>query len=352
MSYRLIDNSPITPPKQPLVDSKAKGLTDAFGRQITYLRLSITDRCDLRCTYCMPERMTFLPKADVLSFEELTQIVDMFISRGVTKLRITGGEPLVRKDVMGLLERMSLRLNDGLKEICLTTNGVALAKHAQRLADLNVKRINVSLDTLDRDKFAALTRRDKLQDVLNGLAAARDAGLKVKINTVALGDVNREEISDIISWSHGEGFDISLIEVMPMGEGAADRESAFLSLSDVRKSLDEIWTLTPEDYSTGGPSRYVRVAETGGRLGFISPLSHNFCGDCNRVRMTCTGRLYTCLGHEDGADLRAALREDPSMQKLARAVEKALHLKPERHDFDEARLSTPASPRNMSTTGG
>ena len=352
MTHSLIDT--LGPEKTRIaVSDDASGLVDSFSRSISYLRLSVTDRCDLRCTYCMPERMNFLPKKDVLSFEELVQITDAFISRGITKLRITGGEPLLRRDMLSLMERLSRRLDDGgLKELCLTTNGTQLAKHAADLARFGVRRGNVSLDTLDRQTFFRLTRRDVLADVLRGLDAAREAGLKVKINTVALADANRDEIPQIIEWAHKQAFDISLIEVMPMGEGVAGRPASYLSLQDVRADLEKSWTLTDDAYSSGGPSRYVRVGETSGRLGFISPLSHNFCSDCNRVRMTCTGRLYTCLGHEDGADLRQALRDDPTLEKLHRAVETAVRFKPERHDFDVRTLADPASPRTMSTTGG
>ena len=351
--YRLIDQTPKNAPEGGAEVSDAP-LTDSFSRTISYLRLSVTDRCDLRCTYCMPERMTFLPKKDVLSFEELTQIVDAFVSRGVTKLRVTGGEPLVRKDVIALMERFGQRLGGGgLKELALTTNGTHLAEHAHRLADIGVKRINVSLDTLDRELFARLTRRDVLDKVLEGLDAAQNAGLKIKINTVAMADANQQEIPSLIEWAHGRGFDVSLIEVMPVGEEVGGRPEAYLSLQDVRAELSDRWSLTDEDYSTGGPSRYTRVAETGGRIGFISPLSHNFCSDCNRVRLTCTGRLYTCLGHEDGADLRAALREDPSLGALFKAVEQAVRYKPERHDFDAQRLTqATGGARTMSTTGG
>lgn len=352
MLYSLINQ---TPPQGAVHASPERArLADGFARQISYLRLSVTDRCDLRCTYCMPERMTFLPKKEVLSFEELTRIVDAFISRGVTKLRVTGGEPLVRKDVIALLERFAQRLDGGgLEELTLTTNGTHLAEHANRLAEIGVRRVNVSLDTLNKDLFAQLTRRDVFDQVMAGLDAAARAGLKVKINTVALADANRHEIPAIIDWAHGRGFDVSLIEVMPVGEEVGGRVGAYLSLEDVRADLGARWTLTPEDFSTGGPSRYVRVAETGGRLGFISPLSHNFCSDCNRVRLTCTGRLYTCLGHEDGADLRAALRADPTLGALHEAVEKAVRYKPERHDFDAARLdSATGGARTMSTTGG
>ena len=329
-------------------------LTDSFQRPITYLRLSVTDRCDLRCTYCMSEDMTFLPKSDVLSFEEIIKIVDVFISRGVRKLRVTGGEPLVRRGIMNLLRTLSTRLDrpDGLSELTLTTNGTQLTKYADDLAQIGIKRINVSLDTLKRDVFARLTRRDGLDLVLDGIAAASKAGIKVKLNTVALADENGDELPDIISWAHERGHDVSLIEVMPMGEGVTGRSSSFLSLQDVHKQLSQRWTLTEDDFSTGGPSRYHQVVETGGRIGFISPLSHNFCSTCNRIRITSTGQLYTCLGHEDGADLRAAIRGSDNGQKLMDTIDRAIGAKPERHDFDQARIDDPSSPRTMSVTGG
>lgn len=333
----------------PLPAPTGPGLVDGQGRAITYLRLSITDRCDLRCTYCMPERVRFVPKPDLLSFEELDRLVEAFIARGVRKLRVTGGEPLVRRDAMALLERFARHLGHGLGELTLTTNGTQLARHADALAGIGIRRINVSLDSLDRAMFARLSRRDMLPDVLAGLAAAKAAGLKVKINTVALASANRAEIGDLIAWAHGEGHDISLIETMPLGEVETDRSADFLSLADVRADLAARFTLTPVSHSTGGPSRYVRVAETGGLVGFITPLSHNFCADCNRVRVDCRGRLYTCLGHEDGADLRPALRAGEPIDAL---IDAALRVKPVRHDFDAARLATPAQARTMSHTGG
>lgn len=327
-------------------------LVDSFQRRVSYLRLSITDRCDLRCTYCMPERMEFLPRKDLLSFEELDQLVEQFASFGVDKLRVTGGEPLVRKDVMELLARFSRHLGHGLRELTLTTNGTLLSKYAGELSAIGVRRINVSLDTLKRDVFERISRRDQLDDVLEGIDAAIAAGLKVKLNTVALRNVNEAEIPDLIRYAHERGADITLIETMPMGEAETDRVEDFLPLDDVRDRLARLWTLTDTNYQTGGPARYVKVEETGGRLGFITPLSHNFCESCNRVRVTCTGRLYTCLGREDGADLREAMRGDPSGQKLREAILGAIAAKPKGHDFDAARLATPAVPRNMSTTGG
>jgi GTP 3',8-cyclase len=327
-------------------------LVDSFQRRVTYLRLSITDRCDLRCTYCMPERMTFLPRKDVLSFEELDELVTAFARFGVDKLRITGGEPLVRKDVMELMARFSRHLGNGLNELTLTTNGTLLSKYAGELSAVGVRRINISLDTLKRDLFERISRRDSLGDVLKGVDAALAAGLKVKINTVALANINEGEIPDLIRFAHERGADITLIETMPMGEAETDRVEDFLSLKKVRASLSDQFTLTDIAHTSGGPARYVRVEETGGRLGFITPLTHNFCESCNRVRVTCTGRLYTCLGREEGADLREALRADASGELLRQTILGAIERKPKGHDFDAARLATPASPRTMSHTGG
>ncbi len=330
----------------------AAGLVDTYGRRVRYLRLSITDRCDLRCVYCMPERMTFLPRKDLLSFEELDELVAAFASFGVDKLRVTGGEPLVRKDAMELMARFSRHLGAGLKELTLTTNGTLLARHAGELSAIGVRRVNVSLDTLRRDVFERLARRDSLDDVLRGIDAAIEAGLHVKLNTVALAGINEAEIPELITWAHGRGADITLIETMPMGEAETNRVEDYLPLDQVRERLQERFTLTDIPFNTGGPSRYVRVEETGGRLGFITPLSHNFCESCNRVRVTCTGRLYTCLGREDGADLREAMRSDPSGESLRAAILSSIERKPKGHDFDAGRLSTPASPRTMSHTGG
>lgn len=327
-------------------------LIDGFSRRVSYLRLSITDRCDLRCTYCMPERMTFLPRADLLSFEELDAVVTQFAAFGVDKLRVTGGEPLVRKDVMELMARFARHLGNGLRELTLTTNGTLLSKYAGELSAIGVRRINVSLDTLKRDVFERLSRRDAIGSVLEGIDAALEAGLRVKINTVALRGINEEEIPELIAWAHKRGCDIALIETMPMGEAETDRVEDYLPLTDVRAALAAQWTLVDLPDRTGGPARYVRVEETGGRLGFITPLTHNFCESCNRVRVTCTGRLYTCLGREDGADLRAALRADASGLALREAILGAIAAKPKGHDFDAARLSRAASPRTMSHTGG
>ncbi len=357
MTYTLINAKPAgsrrgAPPGDPSALAAARGLIDGFARRVTYLRLSITDRCDLRCTYCMPERMTFLPRKDVLSFEELDSLVTQFAAYGVDKLRITGGEPLVRKDVMELMARFSRHLGHGLKELTLTTNGTLLSRFAGELSAIGVKRVNISLDTLKRDLFEKIARRDVLGDVLKGIDAALSAGLQVKLNTVALRGVNQGEIPDLIRFAHERGADITLIETMPMGEAETDRVEDYLPLNQVRAELAQRWTLTDLAVSTGGPARYVRVEETGGRLGFITPLSHNFCESCNRVRITCTGRLFTCLGREDGADLREAMRTDPSGEKLREAILSAIAAKPKGHDFDAARLALPASPRTMSHTGG
>jgi GTP 3',8-cyclase len=356
MAYTLINARPAgraQPETSPTALAAAQGaLVDSFSRRVTYLRLSITDRCDLRCTYCMPERMTFLPRKDVLSFEELDELVTAFASFGVDKLRITGGEPLVRKDVMELMARFARHLGSGLRELTLTTNGTLLSKYAGELSAIGVRRINVSLDTLKRDLFEKISRRDMLDDVLGGIDAALTAGLKVKINTVALANINEDEIPDLVRFAHGRGADITLIETMPMGEAETDRVEDYLPLTKVRADLSKSFTLTDIDHRTGGPARYVRVEETGGKLGFITPLTHNFCESCNRVRVTCTGRLYTCLGREEGADLREAMRSDPSGEKLRAAILGAIERKPKGHDFDAARLSTPASPRTMSHTGG
>jgi cyclic pyranopterin phosphate synthase len=331
----------------------AQGLIDGFGRRVTYLRLSVTDRCDLRCVYCMAEHMTFLPKAEVLTLEELDRLAGAFIGLGVKKLRITGGEPLVRKGVMGLIEGLARHVRTGeLEELTLTTNGTRLADFAGQLAEAGVRRINVSLDTLKPDLFRRLTRGGDLAKVLAGVAAAKAAGLKVKLNAVALKDDNAAELPELISWAHGEGHDVTLIETMPMGEVDVDRTSEFISLGEVRRTLESFWTLSDLSVTTGGPARYVEVAETGGRLGFITPLSHNFCEACNRVRLTCTGTLHTCLGREDASDLRAVMRAGASDAELVDAIRLAVDAKPKGHDFQIAREAAPAVARHMSTTGG
>ncbi len=331
----------------------AKPLVDRFQRRITYLRLSVTDRCDLRCSYCMPERMTFLPKADVLTLEELYDLAAAFIARGVTKIRITGGEPLVRRDIIDLFSALGRRLGHGLDELTLTTNGTQLAQHAEALAKAGVRRVNVSLDTLDRAKFAALTRRDALRQVLEGIAAAMAAGLKVKLNAVALKGVNEHELPDLIGWAHGQGHDVTLIEVMPLGDVEEERLDQYLPLDQVRARLEQRWTLTESQYATGGPARYVDVAETGCRLGFITPHTSNFCAGCNRLRVTATGQLYPCLGGGEQVDLRAALRSGDPQANLTAALDEALRIKPERHHFRmDQRGADPALPRHMSMTGG
>ncbi|HLL29041.1 MAG TPA: GTP 3',8-cyclase MoaA [Xanthobacteraceae bacterium] len=329
-------------------------LVDKFGRAITYLRVSVTDRCDFRCVYCMAENMTFLPKRDLLSLEELDRLCSTFIARGVKKLRLTGGEPLVRRDIMLLFRSLSRHLAGGaLEELTLTTNGSQLPRFARELADCGVKRINISLDTLDADKFRAVTRWGELAKVLAGVDGAQAAGLAVKINAVALKDTNEEEIPALIEWAHGRGMDLSLIEVMPLGDIGPERVDQYLPLSLVRARLAQRYTLEEIDYRTGGPARYVRVAETGGRLGFITPLTHNFCEGCNRVRVTCTGTLFMCLGQEDSADLRSPLRASEADGLLQAAIDEAIARKPKGHDFViDRRTRQPALARHMSTTGG
>ena len=329
-------------------------LIDPFGRAISYLRVSVTDRCDFRCVYCMAENMSFLPKHDLLTLEELDRLCSAFVERGVRKLRLTGGEPLVRKGIMTLVASLARHVATGqLDELTLTTNGSQLPKHAAELFAHGVRRINVSLDTLDPDRFRAITRWGELDRVLDGIAAAQAAGLKVKINAVALKGVNEDELTDLVAWAHGGGMDITIIEVMPLGDIEADRLAQYLPLSMVRARLAERFTLDDLDYRTGGPARYVQVKETGGRLGFITPLTHNFCESCNRVRVTCTGTLYMCLGQEDAADLRGPLRASESNDLLHAAIEEAIARKPRGHDFIiDRRHRRPALARHMSVTGG
>lgn len=328
-------------------------LVDQFQRRISYLRLSVTDRCDLRCAYCMPERQTFLPRAEVLSLEELHRLALGFIARGVTRIRLTGGEPLVRRDMIELVRALGRKLGDGLDELTLTTNGTRLAAFADDLAAAGVRRINVSLDTLDRATFARLARRDCLGQVLDGIAAARAAGLTVKINTVALKGVNADEIPSLVEWAHGQGMDLTLIEVMPLGEVEADRFDQYLPLTEVRADLERRFTLTPSAHRTGGPARYADVAETVGRIGFITPLTGNFCEGCNRMRVTTTGELHPCLGGSEMVDLRAALRSADPDAALAAALDRAMRIKPERHHFAIDRPGgAPALARHMSVTGG
>ncbi len=328
-------------------------MQDSFGRSISYLRVSVTDRCDFRCVYCMSEHMSFLPKAEVLSLEELERLCLVFVDKGVERLRITGGEPLVRKNVMRLFEQLGRRIGDGLKEVTLTTNGSQLAQHAQGLRDAGVRRVNVSLDTRDPERFRRVTRWGELTKVMAGIEAAAKAGLEIKINTVALKGVNEDEILDLMRWSHAQGFDFTLIETMPLGEVDEDRIDRYLPLSVVRARLEREVTLTPSMHRTGGPARYFDVAETGGRLGLITPLTHNFCESCNRVRLTCTGTLYMCLGQDDSADLRTPLRASASDAELQAAIDAAMRRKPRGHDFViDRRTSAPALARPMSLTGG
>jgi GTP 3',8-cyclase len=328
-------------------------MVDPFGRQITYLRVSVTDRCDFRCVYCMAENMTFLPRKDLLSLEELDRLISAFIGKGVRKLRLTGGEPLVRKNILWLLQSLSRHVGSGaLEEMTLTTNGSQLARFAQALADCGIRRINVSLDTLDPDKFKAITRWGDLDQVLAGIEAAERAGLKIKINAVALRGVNEDEFGDLIAWCHGRGHDLTLIETMPLGDIGGDRTDQYLPLSLVRARIEQRYRLTDISYRSGGPARYVSVAETGGRLGFITPLTHNFCESCNRVRVTCTGRLYLCLGKTESADLRAPLRASEADGLLNAAIDEAIARKPKGHDFVIERGGKPALSRHMSTTGG
>ncbi len=329
-------------------------MIDPFGRHVSYLRVSVTDRCDFRCVYCMSEHMTFLPKKDLLSLEELDRLCSAFVDKGVRKLRITGGEPLVRKNIMWLFKSLSRHLSSGaLDELTLTTNGSQLPKVAQELADCGVRRINVSLDTLDPDKFKAITRWGEFSQVVAGLDAADKAGLKVKINAVALKGVNEFEIEDLVRFAHGRGHDLTLIETMPLGDIDGDRTDQYLPLSIVRARLMDTFTLEQIAYRTGGPARYVQVKETGGRLGFITPMTHNFCESCNRVRLTCTGTLYMCLGQDDAADLRGVLRATSGDVALGHAIDEAISRKPKGHDFIiDRRSKKPAVARHMSVTGG
>jgi cyclic pyranopterin phosphate synthase len=329
----------------------AQPMTDPFGRRITYLRISVTDRCDFRCVYCMAETMTFLPRSELLTLEELDRLGSAFIAKGVRKLRLTGGEPLVRRNIMWLIRTLSRHLGAGLDELTLTTNASQLARHAGELATCGVKRVNVSLDTLDAAKFRAITRRGDLAQVMQGIDAAERASLDIKINTVALRDVNEDEIENMIRWAHGRGFGLTLIETMPMGEIGADRVEQYLPLSLLKARLEQHFTFDDSPYRSGGPARYVDVRETGGKLGFITPMTHNFCESCNRVRVTCTGTLYMCLGQEDAADLRAPLRASRDDALLHAAIDQAIARKPKGHDFIIGRGERPLM-RSMSVTGG
>jgi len=337
---------PIVPGHAPMIDP--------FGRTVNYLRVSVTDRCDFRCVYCMAENMTFLPKKDLLTLEELDRMCTAFIEKGVRKLRLTGGEPLVRRNIMWLIRSLSRHIDSGmLDELTLTTNGSQMPRFAKELYEAGVRRVNISLDTLDPEKFQQITRWGRLDQVMAGIDAAQEAGLHVKINAVALKDVNEHEIEEMLRWAHGRGMDLTLIETMPLGDIDGDRTDQYLPLSAVRARLGAKFTLEDIPYKTGGPARYVRVAETGGRLGFITPLTHNFCESCNRVRLTCTGTLYMCLGQEDAADLRAPLRASEGNELLNAAIDEAISRKPKGHDFviDRER-NQPAVSRHMSVTGG
>jgi len=338
------------------IESKADkdSMIDPFGRHVSYLRVSVTDRCDFRCVYCMSEDMTFLPKKDVLILEELERMCTAFVRKGVKKLRLTGGEPLVRKNIMSLINNLGKLIDTGeLEELTLTTNGSQLHRYADDLVAAGVKRINVSVDTLDPVKFQEATRWGKLEQVMTGLAAAKKAGLQVKINAVALKHLNAMEFDDMIRWCGENGFDLTLIETMPLGEIGEDRVDQYLPLSQVRQDLEKRWTLKEIPYRTGGPARYTEIVETGAKLGFITPLTHNFCESCNRVRLTCTGTLYMCLGQEDAADLRAPIRASEDDALLNAAIDEAIGRKPKGHDFIiDRRDSAPAVGRHMSVTGG
>lgn len=336
------------------VSGQNDSLIDPFGRRVDYLRVSVTDRCDFRCIYCMSENMTFLPKPEILSLEELERICGAFIDRGVRKIRLTGGEPLVRRDIMTLIQALGARVKAGeLEELTLTTNGSQLERFAYPLAEAGIKRINVSLDTLDPDKFHTITRWGDLSKINRGLEVAQKAGLQIKINMVALRHINDDEIENMVDWAHSQNMDITLIETMPMGDIDGDRTDNYLPLSLVRAQLEKRWTLSDIAYKTGGPARYVEIEETGGRLGFITPLTHNFCETCNRVRLTCTGILYMCLGQDDSMDLRAAVRTSEGNEKLQEAIDNAILHKPKGHDFViDRRTKKPIVSRHMSVTGG
>ncbi len=330
-----------------------RAMIDPFGRAITYLRVSVTDRCDLRCVYCMAEDMRFLPKAEVLTLEELERLCAAFIRLGTRKIRITGGEPLVRRGVMSLFDALGRRIGAGLDELTVTTNGTQLGKHAEALHAAGVRRVNVSLDTLDPAGFTAMTRWGRIEQTLEGIFAAKAAGLAVKINAVAMKGVNEEQFDGMLGWCGEHGFDLCLIETMPMGEITGDRTDQYLPLSVVRARLRRRWTLDETDYRTGGPARYFTVRETGRRIGFITPMTHNFCESCNRVRLTCTGTLYMCLGQDDDADLRRVLRSGASDEALEAAIRDAIARKPKGHDFIiDRRRDAPSVSRHMSVTGG
>ncbi len=342
-----------TPSPAARLTAGQESMIDPFGRAVTYLRVSVTDRCDFRCTYCMAENMTFLPKKDLLTLEELDRLCSAFIAKGVRKLRLTGGEPLVRKNIMFLVRALGRHIEAGrLEELTLTTNGSQLARYADELYACGVRRINVSLDTLNADKFQAITRWGNFDKVMEGIEAAQKAGLKIKLNAVALKGFNDHEIPEMLRFAHGRGMDLTVIETMPMGEIDEDRTDQYMPLSELRQNLEQQFTLTEIPYKTGGPARYVEVKETGGRLGFITPMTHNFCESCNRVRLTCTGTLYMCLGQNDAADLRTALRASPDDGYLSAAIDEAITRKPKGHDFIIDRNNRPAVARHMSVTGG
>ncbi|MBH87954.1 MAG: GTP 3',8-cyclase MoaA [Pelagibacterales bacterium] len=335
------------------INNNISPLMDPFGRAISYLRVSLTDRCDFRCVYCMSENMSFLPKSDVLSLEEIETICTSFINLGTKKIRLTGGEPLVRKNVLTLIKSLGSRIGSGLEELTITTNGSQLSRFSDQLYEYGVRRVNVSIDTLKPELFKKITRWGNLEKVLNGLKAATKAGLKCKINAVALKDVNEDELQNMIEWAHNEGHDFTIIETMPMGEISEDRTDQYLPLSLVRANLRKKFTLTESEYKTGGPARYVKIKETGGRLGFITPLTHNFCESCNRVRLTCTGMLYMCLGQDDSANLRKELQDGKKGIELEESIREAILRKPKGHDFEiSRRASGPAVKRHMSVTGG
>ena len=328
-------------------------LVDPFGRTVSYLRVSLTDRCDFRCVYCMAEHMTFLPKAEVLSLEEIEILCNAFIDLGTKKIRLTGGEPLVRKNVLTLIEKLGKKIGSGLEELTITTNGSQLTRYSEQLFEYGIRRVNVSIDTLNPESFKKITRWGNLEKVLEGIRAANKAGIKIKINAVALKNVNEHELESMMKWAHSEGHDFTIIETMPMGEITENRNDQYLPLSLVRGRMKENYTLIESNFNTGGPARYVQVKETGGRLGFITPLTHNFCESCNRVRLTCTGILYMCLGQDDSADLRKVLRKGIKNKDLEKAIREAISRKPKGHDFEISRRSSaPSVNRHMSVTGG
>ena len=336
-----------------LIKETPDSLVDPFGRTVSYLRVSLTDRCDFRCVYCMAEHMTFLPKAEVLSLEEIEILCNAFINLGTKKIRLTGGEPLVRKNVLTLIEKLGKKIGSGLEELTITTNGSQLTRYSEQLFEYGIRRVNVSIDTLNPESFKKITRWGNLEKVLEGIRAANKAGIKIKINAVALKNVNEHELESMMKWAHNEGHDFTIIETMPMGEITENRNDQYLPLSLVRGRMKENYTLTESNFNTGGPARYVQVKETGGRLGFITPLTHNFCESCNRVRLTCTGILYMCLGQDDSADLRKVLRKGIKNKDLENAIREAISRKPKGHDFEiSRRSSTPSVNRHMSVTGG